>query len=147
VSSGRGSLVSQCIKYLLDHPGIAHGVDEAKRAALSVVKVPGVAFLVELLDGLIEAPATSTAQVEERYRERPEYRRIRELAAAESLAQDAKSASKELADAIDRLIDEAARARADELLEKSRQSALADAEKDELRRLMARRVGDPYGSD
>ncbi len=147
VSAGRGSIVTQCVKQLLDFPAIANSVGEAKRTALAMVNLPGVPFLVELMDGLIESPATSTAQIEERYRDRPEYRRIRELAAAETLSENAASATKELAGAVDKLIDQAATDRANELMAKSKQSNLDESEKDELRRLMSRRVGDPYGGD
>ncbi|MET0291164.1 MAG: DNA primase [Steroidobacteraceae bacterium] len=147
MSAGRGGLVSQSIKHLLDFPASAAAIGEAQRSALATVQEPGVAFLVELLDGLADSPATSAAQVLERYRERHEYGRLVEIASAETLAPEAKGAAAELREAVDKLIDHAAQARLDALLEKSRGATLDGAEKDELRRLMSRRVGDPYGED
>ncbi len=108
---------------------------------------PGVAFLVELLDSLAEMPATSAGQVLERYRERHEYPRLVELASAETRAPDARAAARELSQAIDKLSDHAAQARLDALLAKSRSATLDAVEKDELLRLMSRRVVDPYGAD
>jgi DNA primase len=147
MTTGRGSLLSQCIKHLLDYPAIAAQVSEATRAALAEVHEPGVPFLLQLLDDLAEHPASSAAQVLERYRERHEYPRLAELASSETRAPTSRGAAEELNRALDKLVDLAAQARLDALLARSREATLTDAEKDELRRLMSRRVSDPYGGD
>jgi hypothetical protein len=146
-SVGRGSLLRQAIQLLLHHPAIASQVAEGQRALLAELAEPGVPVLVQMLDDLVEHPAQSTAQLLERWRERPEYGRLGQLATAESLAPTPAAAAEELRRAIDKLIDHVAQSRLDALLEKSRGATLDEIEKDELRRLMTRRVSDPYGGD
>lgn len=146
-SAGRGSLLRQAIQLLLHHPGAAARIAEAQRASLAELNEAGVPVLVQMLDDLAEQPATSTAQLLERWRGRPEHARLGELATMESLAPTPAAAAEELRRAIDKLIDHAAQARLDALLDKSRRALLDGNEKDELRRLTARRVDDPYGGD
>jgi DNA primase len=147
MSAGRGSLLRQAIQLLVHHPAIAARIAEAQRASLAELDEPGVPVLVSMLDDLVENPAQSTAQLLERWRDRPEYARLGQLAAAESLAPTPAAAAEELRRAIDKLIDHVAQGRLDALLAKSRTATLDEHEKDELRRLMARRVSDPYGGD
>jgi hypothetical protein len=110
------------------------------------VDEPGIATLVSILDDLVEHPATLSAQLLERRREAPEYHRLVELAAGEPLAPGAKAASEELQKAIDKLIDHAAQARLEQLRVKPL-AELSPPERDELRRLLSRRVPDPLGHD
>ena len=145
-STGRGSLLTQAIKHLVDFPTIARAIGEGQRGALAEVDEAGIPILVNMLDDLTEHPASVSAQLLERRRERPEYTRLVELAAAEPLAPDAKAAGEELRRAVDKLIDHAAQARLDVLRVKPL-GELSPAEKDELRRLLARRIADPYGGD
>jgi hypothetical protein len=144
--AGRGSLLTQAIKHLVDHPAIAGDVSEARRALLAEVQEPGIPTLVSILDDLFEHPATVSAQLLERRRDAPEFHRLVELAAGEPLAPGAKAASEELLKAIDKLIDHAAHARLEQLRVKPL-GDLSALEKDELRRLLSRRVPDPLGGD
>jgi DNA primase len=144
--AGRGSLLTQAIKHLVDHPAIAREISEARRALLAEVQEPGIPTLVSILDDLVEHPATVSAQLLERRRDAPEYHRLVELAAGEPLAPSTKAAREELLTAIDKLIDHAAQARLEQLRVKPL-GDLSAPEKDELRRLLSRRVPDPLGSD
>ena len=94
---------------------------------------PGIPLLAELLSQLREDPPASTAAVLERWRDRPEYTSLSKLAVAVCLAPDEAGAAAELKSALHRLITEESPARRlDELLAKARDSALDEAEKQEL---------------
>ena len=70
------------------------------------------------------------AQTLERWRDRPEYRRLCELAAGKPLVADAPAAARELTQAIDRLLDAQVRGgRLEALIEKARSQGLDDTEK------------------
>ena len=76
------------------------------------------------------------AQTLERWRERSEYRRLCELAANEPLVTDSSAASRELRQAIERLLDAQLRGgRLAALIEKARDQSLNEAEKLELQSL------------
>ena len=82
---GRGSLVTQAITLLLHFPAAAVAVLEPQRIELRRMNQPGVSMLVALLEQLGASPAATMAQTLERWRDRPEYRRLCELAASELL--------------------------------------------------------------
>jgi DNA primase len=133
---GRGSLVTQAIALLLHCPAAAAAVGDSQREALAQIAHPGVAVLRELLEELRTRPARSMAQTLERWRERPEYARLCELAASAPLVGDAPAASRELAQAIERLLDATLRGgRLEALIDKARAQALDEAEKLELQAL------------
>jgi DNA primase len=132
--AGRGGLITQAIQLLLHFPQAHAGVTVDARDALSAVDVPGLGVLRTLLDELHAQPAASTAQVLERWRERPEYRRLAELAAEPALI-DPAAAARELRDAVGRLIDGGREQRLNALL--ARADALNAEEKLELQRLTA----------
>jgi DNA primase len=133
---GRGSLLTQSISLLLHHPTAANAIDERQRQALAGLAHPGIAVLTQLLAEQLAQPAQSMAQTLERWRERPEYRRLCELAASEPLVSEASAATRELAQAIERLLDAEVRGgRLEALIEKARAQGLSDTEKVELQAL------------
>jgi DNA primase len=132
---GRGSLVTQAITLLLHFPATAAAVDEQQRLQLARMNQPGVAVLLALLEQLADSPAATMAQTLERWRERPEYRRLCELAASEPLVPDQSAAGQELCQAVARLLDAELRRRLEVLIEKARAQSLDEAEKLELQAL------------
>jgi len=135
--AGRRGLVGQAVQLLLHHPGAAARVDAGLIEALAAVDEPGLPFLRELLGELRALPATSTAQILERWRDRPEGPRLAELAAEEMLVADTRAAEREIATALERLVAGARQTRIDELLAQSRAGGLGPEEKLELQRLMS----------
>ena len=85
------------------------------------------------------------AQTLERWRDRPEYRRLCELAASEPLVPDQAAASQELRQAVVRMLDSELRRRLEVLIEKARAHTLDESEKLELQALTVAqtRVGGP----
>jgi DNA primase len=142
---GRGSLVTQAITLLLHFPAAAVAVDQPQRLQLSRLSQPGVAVLLALLEQLSASPAATMAQTLERWRDRPEYRRLSELAASEPLVPDQSAAGQELSHAVTRLLDVELRRRLEVLIEKARAQALDESEKLELQALSVAqsRVGGP----
>jgi len=135
-STGRGGLVRQAVQNLLHFPAIAARVSEPQRALLAQLDEPGIDVLARLLDDLTLNPATSTAQVLERWRDDAAGERLARLAAAEMITPDAKAAAGELLTAVQKLLEQGAGARLDELIEKSRGAELSETEKTELKTLM-----------
>jgi DNA primase len=134
--AGRGTLVTQAITLLLHSPAAALAVSAEHRQALAALAHPGAATLSELLEELNARPALNMAQILERWRERPEYRRLNELAESEPLVTDSAAAARELRQAIERLLDAQVRGgRLEALIQKARGQSLSDAEKLELQAL------------
>jgi DNA primase len=134
--AGRGSLITQAIALLLHCPSAAAAVSPEQRQALAQLPHPGVTVLSELLEEQLARPALSMAQTLERWRERPEYRRLCELAASEPLVAGGTAAGQELMQAIERLLDAQLRGgRLEALIEKARDQRLNEAEKQELQTL------------
>jgi DNA primase len=132
---GRGNLLTQAITLVLHHPSAAKGVTGL--AALGGVDRPGVSVLKELLEQAVEAAQPSTAVLLERWRDRPEYGRLAELAMAEPLVADAKAAVQELRMAVEKLLEEYGPGRRmDELLRKAEEMGLNYGEKAELSLLL-----------
>jgi DNA primase len=142
---GRGSLVTQAITLLLHFPAAASAVSEQQRGELARMDQPGVAVLIALLEQLQASPAASMALTLERWRERPEYRRLCELASSAPLVPDQAAASQELRQAVARLLDSELRRRLEVLIEKARGQPLDESEKLELQALTVAqtRVGGP----
>ena len=144
ISVGRGNLLTQAIVLVLHHPTAARAVKDPD--AVSALERPGIAVLKELLQQASTAAAPTTAVLLERWRERPEYRRLAELAQAEPLVADAAGAAKELATAVDKLLEEAGPGRRmNELLQKAGEMGLNYEEKAELSSLLISR-GRPRAS-
>ena len=142
---GRGSLVTQAITLLLHFPAAASAVDAPQRLQFSQLGQPGVTVLLALLEQLGVSPAATMAQTLERWRDRPEYRRLSELAASEPLVPDESAAGQELCHAVARLLDAELRRRLEVLIEKARAQTLDESEKLELQALSVAqtRVGGP----
>jgi DNA primase len=132
-SAGRGGLVRQAVKVLLDFPAIATRLSTPDRRALDGLDEPGVDILRELLDMLQTQPATNTAQLLERWRDHPHGERLMRLAADKSIVPDDIAAGDELVNAVQKLALGVAAAELDVLIAKEQSSGL-DA--DERRRLL-----------
>jgi DNA primase len=135
-AAGRGGLIRQAVKNLLDFPAIAAHVGLADRAALDEVTEPGADLLRDLLDGLVAQPAASTAQVLERWREHPLAPRLAQLAAEASVLGDESAATGELVTALRELARHAGAAELDKLIAAERERALTPEERVRLVRLL-----------
>ncbi len=82
-------MLTQAITLVLHHPAAAAAVKDPE--TLGGVDKPGVAVLKELLLQAAAASNPSTAMLLERWRDRPEYDRLAELAMAEPLVAEAAS--------------------------------------------------------
>ncbi len=132
---GRGSLVRQAIRLLLHFPETAARVSAERLAGLAEVDEPGAQLLQTLLTELRAAPVRSTGQVLERWRDKPDGAHLARLAAAETLVPGPAAAERELAQALERLLDQSGRRKLDRLLEKDRSEGLSNDEKLEIQRL------------
>jgi DNA primase len=142
ISAGRGNLLTQAITLVLHHPKAAVAVEQPE--ALGRVDKPGVAVLKELLGQATGAANPSTAMLLERWRDRPEYGRLTELAMAEPLVADTEAAAKELRMAVEKLLAEYGPGRRmDELLQKAQEMGLNYDEKAELSLLLKSKSGAP----
>jgi hypothetical protein len=145
ISVGRGNLLTQAIVLVLHHPTAARTIKD--QDALGGLTRPGIAVLKELLEQAVAAAAPTTAVLLERWRDRPEYQRLAQLAQAEPLVADAASAAKELAMAVEKLLEEAGPGRRmDELLRKAGEMGLNYDEKAELTLLLKSRGRPPASS-
>ncbi len=133
---GRGGLVTQAIQTVLHFPAAAAGVPERLRNAIARLDAPGTGVLSELLQQQLEHPAASVGQILERWRERPEQRRLAELAQAETLVADVEAARRELNDNLARLCEDQQRQRMDELIARAREGHVDEEEKLELQALI-----------
>ena len=142
---GRGSLVTQAITLLLHFPAAATAVSAQQRLELARMNQPGVAALIALLEQLEASPPATMALTLERWRDRPEYRRLCELAASEPLVPDQAAAGQELRQAVARMLDSELRRRLEVLIDKARAHTLDESEKLELQALTVAqtRVGGP----
>jgi DNA primase len=134
--AGRGSLVRQAVRLLLHFPQIAADISEQRLHRIRALDEPGIDVLSALIDELRISPAHSTAQVLERWRDRPGEPHLARLASMEVMVKDAAGALRELDDALGRLHQEAVRRHLDQLLEKDRNTGLSKEEKLELQQLM-----------
>jgi DNA primase len=128
---GKG-LVTKAVKLLVHFPIIAARISGAQLTKLEINDDAGSRFLFELIDQLQQEPAAHTAQLLERWRDRPEVARMQALAAEELLGHDDTSASMELIAAIEKLALEPTIRRLDELMAKG---DLTDDERTELKDL------------
>jgi DNA primase len=134
-SHGRGNLLSQAITWVVHHPGAAGAV--VSPAELAKLEVPGVSVLRELLAQAAAMPNPSTAMLLERWRGRPEYGRLTELAMSEPMVEDTAGAAQELQMAIEKLLETYGPGRRmDELLRKAEELGLNYDEKAELSLLL-----------
>jgi DNA primase len=135
LSVGRGNLLTQAIGLVLHYPAAARAVQGPER--LDTVDTPGAPVLRELLSQAISAATPSTAVILERWRERPEFARLTDLAGATPLVADAKAAVSELQMAIEKILEaHGPGQRVDELLRKAEEQGLNIGEKTELSTLL-----------
>jgi DNA primase len=142
---GNKGLVTRAVKLVVHFPAIAARVSGALLSRLEMNDDPGSRFLFELLDQLQQDPASNTAVLLERWRERPEVARMRALAGEEMLGLEESSAALDLIAAIERLALEPTMRRHDELMAKG---DLTDDERTELKELnvvihLAKSKGNP----
>jgi DNA primase len=143
-SAGRGSLMRQAVGALLRFPAIAATVTPAERAGLEGVDEAGIELLRELLDNLRAHPAQLSAQVVERWAERPEQESLVRLLQREDVINDASSAAGELKAALVKLGELAEEKLFEALKAKAAASgmdALDASELIEFKRLATRRPG------
>jgi DNA primase len=134
-SAGRGNLLRQAITLLLQHPAASRTVGRAE--ALGTLSQPGVAILRELMAQAAAMEKPNTAMLLERWRDRPEYRRLSELAMAEPMVAETQAAAEELQMAVEKLLLEYGPVRrVDELLRKAEELGLNLDEKTELSSLL-----------
>jgi len=136
-SAGRGGLMRQAVLTLVHHPRIATELAAADLETLAELDEPGADILRALIEDLRRTPCTSTGQLLERWRDRPEAERLNRLAAIETLIADAAAALREFRNALSRMQAEQWKRRLDLLLEKEKAEGLAADERQELQRLIA----------
>jgi DNA primase len=134
-STGRGSLVRQAIVRLLQFPATAARVTAKERADLDRLHEPGIELLRELIDDLKRTPAKISAQVIERWAERPERESLEKLLQKEEVLTNAAAAGSELRAALVKLAELADTQRLQELELKSRVASLDHSELQEFQRL------------
>ena len=139
-SAGRGSIMRQAVLSVVHHPKIAMSLDAKHLEMLTTVDEPGAEILRELIADLRHKPCSSTGQLLERWRERPEAERLGRLASSEALIPNDAAALRELQTALERMRDEGQRRLFDMLFERERAVGLSAEERVELQRLMANRV-------
>jgi DNA primase len=138
IGAGRKPMLTQAIVLVLHHPGAARAVTDL--AALRELPARGVDVLVELIEAAAAEPKLTTAQLVERWRDRPEGARLAELAAGESLVQDRGAAERELRTAVQKLVAEAGPGkRLDELITASGERKLSAEEQQEFQALLESR--------
>jgi DNA primase len=138
MSAGRGNLLTQAITLVLHHPEAAAAVQD--QAALRRIDKSGMSVLDELLTEARSVAKPSTAMLLERWRDRPEYARLSELAMTEPWVPHADAAAQELRMAVEKLLEEYGPGRrTDELLRKARELGLNYDEKAELSLLLQSR--------
>lgn len=128
------SLVRSAIALLLAQPSLGERV-ERPYGFLRLDK-PGVELLAELIDLARSRPGINPASLVEHYTERPEYPALQKLMAAAAVGEP-EAQQVEFFEALARMEQQAVAQRRDALVAKSREGALSDAEKTELRELLA----------
>jgi DNA primase len=135
MSVGRGNLLTQAIGLVLHYPSAARAVVRPEQ--LDAVDTPGAPVLRELLAQARDTATPSTAVILERWRERPEFSRLTDLAGATPLVADAKAAVSELQMAIEKIAEaHGPGQRMNELLRKAQEQGLNFDEKTELSNLL-----------
>ncbi|MCX7512710.1 DNA primase [Frateuria hangzhouensis] len=130
------SLVRSAIALLLAQPGLADQVEPPYRF-LRLDK-PGVGLLAELVDLCRARPGINPAMLVEHFAERAEYPALQKLMAA-MVVGEPEIQRMEFLDALARMEDQAVALRREALTAKHRDGSLSQAEKAELRELLAAR--------
>jgi len=127
------SPVRSAIRLLLEQPAL--GALIAPPYGFADLDLPGVELLVELLELTASNPHLSTGGLLEHWRGRPEETHLARLAST-PLMVPADGYEQELSGAVQRLLEQRNHQRTAQLLLKSRDSTLSDAEKTELKQLL-----------
>ena len=127
------SPVRSAIRLLLEQPAL--GALIAPPYSFADLDLPGVELLVELLELTASNPHLSTGGLLEHWRGRPEETHLARLAST-PLMVPADGCEQELSGAVQRLLEQRNHQRTAQLLLKSRDSTLSDAEKTELKQLL-----------
>ena len=127
------SPVRSAIRLLLEQPAL--GALIAPPYGFADLDLPGVELLVELLELTASNPHLSTGGLLEHWRGRPEETHLARLAST-PLMVPADGCEQELSGAVQRLLEQRNHQRTAQLLLKSRDSTLSDAEKTELKQLL-----------
>ncbi|MDC8013164.1 DNA primase [Tahibacter soli] len=133
---GGRSVVRQAVALLLQHPSFAQAATPPH--AFVALRRPGVPLLVELLQLCRARPEINSAGLLEHFNERDEGAALRKLAVLD-LPGDPESLQHEFVDALGTLDRQTAQQRIDDLVQRQSEQGLADAEKAELRSLLAAR--------
>jgi DNA primase len=131
------SLVRSAIELLLQQPSLALEIPLPLRFA--ALRQPGVELLVDLLHLVNERPDIGTGALVESFSERDEYPALQKLA-AQTVPGEESTWRTSLSDAVAQLEAQARMQRIDELQAKQRASLLDEADKQELRMLLAARL-------
>ncbi len=127
------SPVRSAIRLLLEQPALGAGI--ASPYSFADLDLPGVELLVELLELTASNPHLSTGGLLEHWRGRPEETHLARLASTPLVIPE-DGCEQELSGAVQRLVEQRNRQRAEQLLLKGRDSALSGPEKNELRQLL-----------
>lgn len=100
----RNKLVRKAIHYLVHFPIAAGGLEVPEE--LKTMNLAGISLLIELIADLQSHPVTSTGALLEQWRQRPHYEDLTRLAMHECLVPSTQGAAQEIADAMDRLVQE-----------------------------------------
>jgi DNA primase len=133
--SGR-SPVRTAIHLLLEQPQLAETVTTP--CGFEDFDAPGIALLSKLLEILHESPNLSAGGILEYWRGQPEEKQLAKLARA-PLDIPPEGLGEEFRDAVQRLVEQRNSYRMELLLFQSRRQELSDAEKSELKELLAMR--------
>ena len=136
-SAPRRTLVRSAIAMLLANPALAQEV--TLPYAFADLDKPGIPLLTELLDFLQERPGINTALLLEHFAGREESGALQKLATME-FPGEPEALRAEFLDALCKLGEQTTQQRLDALIRKQSESALDDAEKNELRELLARKA-------
>jgi len=138
MSAGRRNMLSQAISLVLHHPKAASAVERPQ--ILASLARPGIPVLQALIEQARESPNLNTAALLERWRDKPEFERLAQLAADQPLVADPEAAGRELRMAVQRLVETLGPgARMNELLQKAQDTGLNYDEKAELTLLLKSR--------
>ena len=133
----RRTLVRSAIAMLLTNPSLAQEVTLPH--AFAGLDKPGIPLLTELLDFLQARPGINTALLLEHFAGREESAALQKLALTE-FPGEPEALRAEFTDAIRKLAEQTTQQRLDGLIRKQSEGALDDAEKGELRALLARKA-------
>ncbi|HJW82282.1 MAG TPA: DNA primase [Acidiferrobacterales bacterium] len=136
----RPSLVRTAIALLLQHPELARMVVDAGVEFRALEGRPGVGLLFDLLQQLRDRPEIKTGNIIEHYRDSEHQRALEKLLAWEHPALSG-NIEAEFQGVLEQLRREALGAETERLMDKDRLSGLTDAEKVELKRLLAEKSG------